>query len=66
MTLREEIVAKFDNIVAEVDKRISPTGVLQREGEPDRRFAIINGNFAAITDSLLLLADEIDKLKQQN
>lgn len=62
MTLREEVEARFDEATRNIRSKLSPPGVLPREGE-DPTSVTINEVNQAVVDSLRLMADRIDALE---
>ncbi|WP_426624332.1 hypothetical protein ACPPVW_17485 [Leifsonia sp. McL0607] len=64
MTLREEVEQAIEDAKARIAKRKWPPGVMPA-GDPDLRFVMIDEYFAAVFESLKLIADRIDASEQQ-
>lgn len=62
MTLRDEVDALFEQATQNIRAKVSPPGVLPREGENPMAITINEVNIAII-GSLHLLADRIDALE---
>lgn len=65
MALRDEVTAKFDEARERIKAQLPLPGTLHREGDPTPQTVAINENFTAIADSLHLLADAIDELRDK-
>ncbi len=65
MTLHDDINVRFDEAQKNINAKLTPPGILPREGE-DRQNTTINEVNQAVLDSLLLIADRVDALEAKS